>query len=188
MGLDRGVRPREVPQRIAARLNSSSWLTSFKPTGGLSVPLNKARVSAFLRKSASTSQTSMMLYVGPWPLRLNTNARQSDTKPTIEELLRKADITEEHPEYGLQYNLCHASLSDFGIRAGLDDRAKAALRSHGLGEMTEAGRTRWIHFLADMIARLDSQYGDAPDLAPASGGDSRRAAPHEVQAVGPRGD
>jgi hypothetical protein len=37
-------------------------------------------------------------------------------KPTIEELLREADITEEHPEHGLQYNLCHASLSDFGIR------------------------------------------------------------------------
>jgi hypothetical protein len=53
-----------------------------------------------------------MLFVRPLPLRMNTNARQSDTKLTIEELLREADITEEHPEDGLEYNLCHASLDD----------------------------------------------------------------------------
>lgn len=64
----------------------------------------------------------------------------------IVQYLAIAGIEKADPIYAQQYNLCHASLSKFGIRNGLDARVKAVLIAQGLGGITHDGSQR-IHTL-----------------------------------------
>ena len=75
-------------------------------------------------------------------------------KTLIEELMDEAGITKESYEYGQQYNLTHASLSDFGIRCGLDQRIKDVMEKRGLGKMTEKGRLDLIQLFEHCRAML----------------------------------
>jgi hypothetical protein len=50
------------------------------------------------------------------------------------EILAAAGIDFGDPDYGLQYNLCHAALDrEFGVRAGSDLRVERVLAARGLG-------------------------------------------------------
>lgn len=69
----------------------------------------------------------------------------------IPQYLHIAGVTKDSPEWGLQYNLTHASLSPQGIRLGLDHRIKSVLRSRGLGKETEEGKRQFVQFLLKLI-------------------------------------
>jgi len=79
---------------------------------------------------------------------------QPRPKSLIEELMDEAGITKEFPEFGLQFNLTYASLSDFGIRCGLDQRIKDVMKKRGLGKMTEKGRIEFIELIMRCLAML----------------------------------
>jgi hypothetical protein len=66
----------------------------------------------------------------------------------------EAGVAMGSPEWGAQYNLTNASLSDFGIRCGLDPRIEVVMKSRGLGEMTEKGKREWRELLLRSIAML----------------------------------
>jgi hypothetical protein len=68
-------------------------------------------------------------------------------KSLIEELMYEAGVEENDPDWGHQFNLTHASLSDFGIRCGLDPRIKEVMQRRGLGELTEKGLIEFIELL-----------------------------------------
>jgi hypothetical protein len=74
----------------------------------------------------------------------------------IKQYLSEAGITSSNPNYGLQYNLCHASLSPFGIRAGLELQVATVLRSRGLGAMTDEGREEFLRRLQGIKDRFCS--------------------------------
>jgi len=47
---------------------------------------------------------------------------------TIRQMLAEVGIERDDPEAGLQYNLVHASISEFGMRNGLDPRLIPIIR------------------------------------------------------------
>lgn len=69
----------------------------------------------------------------------------------IHEILAESGISKDDPEYGLQFNLTHASLAQFGIRNGLDPRVKETLRAKNLGGMTNEGLMSFVQLLDRLL-------------------------------------
>jgi hypothetical protein len=78
----------------------------------------------------------------------------------VREYLEEAGILFGSPEYGHQWNLCHASLGSLGMCAGLDDSVKTLLRSKGLGKMTVEGLEEYMTILLTVLKNLVSSQNE----------------------------
>jgi hypothetical protein len=72
----------------------------------------------------------------------------------VSEILAEADVSKDHPDYGAQYNLLHASLSEFGVRAGLDQKIVLVLKRRYPERFTDAAVQQDKLEFAGVIAEI----------------------------------